>query len=156
MTLPTTLAEVEAHQKKVAAWRVHAPQLHADPTTGLAFTTPAKRPPARPEYIPYREKRKGMNKLEAAYAQHLEFRKQAGEIEWWAFEPMRVRLADNTFYRPDFGVLRDGRLEFHETKGWMREAARVRLNVAAEHLPFSFYLVKQRNQAWVITPIGRT
>lgn len=43
-----------------------------------------------------------MNKTESAYCQHLELRKRAGEIVWYRFEGIKLRLADNTFYTPDF------------------------------------------------------
>jgi hypothetical protein len=138
-----TLADVQAHNRKVAEW-LKWPNLHEEP---------AKAPTARPEYIPYAQKRKGMNKLETAYSALLEAQKACGEIEWWAFEPFRLKLADSTYYRPDFGVLRKGQLEFHETKGFMREAARVRLNVAAAHLPFPFYLVRQEKGEWRISRV---
>jgi hypothetical protein len=138
-----TLADVQAHQSKVAAWR-QWPNLHGEPT---------ETPKPRSEYIPYAQKRKGMNKLETAYSALLEAQKACGEIEWWAFEPFRLKLADATYYRPDFGVLRKGQLEFHETKGYFREASRVRLNVAAAHLPFPFYLVKQVKGEWRISRV---
>ncbi|HHU8883863.1 TPA: DUF1064 domain-containing protein, partial [Escherichia coli] len=41
-----------------------------------------------------------MNKTESAYCQHLELRKRAGEIVWYRFEGIKLRLADNTFYTP--------------------------------------------------------
>lgn len=46
-----------------------------------------------------------MNKTESAYCQHLELRKRAGEIVWYRFEGIKLRLADNTFYTPDFAVM---------------------------------------------------
>lgn len=74
-----------------------------------------------------------MNKLEAQYADHLAAMLATGEIQWWAFEPMKLRLADRTFYTPDFGVVtRDGFIECHETKGFWEDDARVKIKVAAE------------------------
>lgn len=85
-----------------------------------------------------------MNKTEAAYAQHLDLQKAAGEILWWRREPMRLRLADGSYYKPDFGVVpRDCVFELHETKGFWREAARVRIKVAAELFPFKFIAIKR-------------
>lgn len=51
-----------------------------------------------------------MNKTESAYCQHLEQRKRAGEIAWYRFEGIKLRLADNTFYTPrcDARHRRDG------------------------------------------------
>ena len=86
-----------------------------------------------------------MNKTEAAYDQHLEGRKQAGEIVWHKFEAVKLRLADNTFYSPDFCVLaRDHVLEMHDVKGFWRDDARVKIKVAASLYPFRFVAVTQR------------
>ncbi len=89
-----------------------------------------------------------MNRTERAYAQQLELRRRAGELQWWAFEPLKLRLADSTFYTPDFVVLlADGTLEAHEVKatwtkgrhrgraGW-QEDARVKVKVAASLFPW--------------------
>lgn len=83
-----------------------------------------------------------MNKTEAAYAGFLEARKIDRDILWWRREPMRLRLADGSYYKPDFGVLtRDCLFELHETKGFWREAARVRIKIAAELFPFKFIAI---------------
>jgi hypothetical protein len=85
-----------------------------------------------------------MNKSEANYAKHLELRKQAGEILWWKFEGVKLRLADNTFYTPDFFVmLANGQLEAHEYKGHWMDDARVKIKVAAELYPFTFIGVQK-------------
>ncbi|HBQ7141249.1 MULTISPECIES: DUF1064 domain-containing protein [Klebsiella pneumoniae complex] len=79
-----------------------------------------------------------MNKTETAYAQELELRKRYGEIAWYRFEGIKLRLADNTFYTPDFAVmLANGQLEMHEVKGgcWTDDA-RVKTKVAADQYPF--------------------
>jgi hypothetical protein len=85
-----------------------------------------------------------MNKREAKYAAELELRKKSGEMLWWAFEPIKLRLADRTFYTPDFSVmLADGTIEFHEVKGFMEDDAAVKFKVAAEtYWMFRFVLVK--------------
>ena len=97
----------------------------------------------------------GMNKLEAAYAQHLDALKHAGMVAWWRYEAVGLRLADRTFYHPDFLVMMaDGALEAHETKGFMRDDANVKLKVAAGVFPFVFKLVKkQKGGAWDIRTI---
>lgn len=46
-----------------------------------------------------------MNKTEAAYAARLRALQAAGEVQWHRFEGMKLRLADNTFYTPDFAVM---------------------------------------------------
>jgi hypothetical protein len=85
-----------------------------------------------------------MNKSEAAYAQHLEARKHIGEVLWYRFEGIKLRLADNTFYTPDFAVIvASGALELHEFKGFMEEDANVKLKAAASQYPFAFRLVRK-------------
>ena len=86
-----------------------------------------------------------MNKTEAAYAAHLEARKHAGEVAWWRFEGLKLRLADNTFYSPDFCVmLANGECEIHECKGFWQDDARVKIKVAADQYPFRFIAVTVR------------
>lgn len=86
-----------------------------------------------------------MNKTETAYAQYLEARKAAGEVLWYRFEGIKLRLADNTFYSPDFAVmLADGTLECHEVKGHWMDDARVKIKVAADQYPMRFIAVKVR------------
>jgi hypothetical protein len=84
-----------------------------------------------------------MNKLEAKYSEYLEGLKSAGDILWFKFEGLKLRLADNTFYTPDFFVmLADETLECHECKGFMMEDANVKVKVAASMYPFRFVVVK--------------
>jgi hypothetical protein len=68
-----------------------------------------------------------MNKTEAAYAATLDARRYAGEVAWFKFEGVKLRLADNTFYTSDFAVmLADGALEVHEVKGFWTDDGRRR------------------------------
>lgn len=84
-----------------------------------------------------------MNKTEAAYAQHLGLLQSAGEVAWFRFEGLKFRLADNTFYTPDFAVMRaDGALEAHEVKGHWQDDARVKIKVASDLYPIRFVAVK--------------
>ena len=81
-----------------------------------------------------------MNRLETAYAGQLALRQRAGEVCWWAFEPITLRLAPRTSYTPDFLVLlADGTIECVEVKAlWSdgrvgyRDDARVKLKLAAQ------------------------
>lgn len=93
-----------------------------------------------------------MNKTEAKYALHLEQLKAAGLIQWFEFEAHKIRLADGTFYEPDFSILtQDGFLEEHEVKAYWKtidgphweDDARVKIKVAAEHWPATFKGVHQ-------------
>lgn len=86
-----------------------------------------------------------MNKTEAAYSQLLEHLKQTGEVAWYKFEGIKLRLADNTFYTPDFFVMKaSGQMECHEVKGFWSDDARVKIKVAADLYPFGFLAVKVR------------
>lgn len=117
----------------------------------LEMAEPAKQP-AR---IVYREPG-SMNRLEAAYAEHLEMRRLAGEILSWKFGVLKLRLAKATFYDTDFlVVLANGEVEVHETKGWMRDDAAVKLKVAAEMFPFRFILVqrKRKSDPWSLKEV---
>ncbi|PHV31754.1 DUF1064 domain-containing protein [Janthinobacterium sp. BJB312] len=84
-----------------------------------------------------------MNKTEQAYALTLEQRKAAGEVEWYKFEGLKFRLADNTFYTPDFAVLlAGGALEAHEVKGFWQDDARAKIKIAADMYPLRFVAVQ--------------
>lgn len=85
-----------------------------------------------------------MNKTEAAYAVHLELQRAAGAVLWWKFEPIKLRLANSTFYTPDFAVMIASReIELHEVKGFWQDDARVKIKVAADQYPmFGFVAIK--------------
>lgn len=89
-----------------------------------------------------------LNKTELAYQSHLELLKHSGAVVWHKFEGMKFRLADNTFYTPDFAVMRqDGMIELHEVKGsltYIQDDAKVKIKVAADLYPFRFILVAPR------------
>ncbi|MCC6581865.1 MAG: DUF1064 domain-containing protein [Phycisphaeraceae bacterium] len=90
-----------------------------------------------------------MNRTEQAYSDHLEIRKRAGELAWFRFEGLKFRLADNTFYTPDFSVmLANGEIELHEVKGHWQDDARVKIKIAAEMYPFRFTAVKKNKTGW--------
>lgn len=98
-----------------------------------------------------RKKAGVMNKTEAAYSQELELKKQSGEILFWKFEPMSLKLAPNTHYKPDFLVIeKDGTASFHEVKGFMTDDANAKIKIAAELFPFSFVLVRKKGNTWTI------
>lgn len=88
-----------------------------------------------------------LNKTEAAYAAHLDVLMAAGEIRWHRFEGLKLRLADNTFYTPDFAVMAsDGVIECHEVKGFWQDDARVKIKVAADLYPFRFLAIRARTK----------
>lgn len=97
-----------------------------------------------------------MNGLERQYADVLRVRQQAGEIDWWEFDAIKLRLAENTFYTPDFFIMRsDGGLEVHEVKGsskgkpFVEDDAAVKIKVAASKYPFPFRMVWRVAGQWL-------
>ena len=92
-----------------------------------------------------------MNKTEAAYAKYLELQKQAGEVLWYEFEPMNLKLADKCFYRVDFLVLKNnGYLEVHEVKGgYVTDDSLVKFKVAANKFPFTFIMCSLKKGEWI-------
>jgi hypothetical protein len=92
-----------------------------------------------------------MNKLEEAYAGELELRKRIGQVSWYAFEAVKLRLADATFYSPDFAVmLSNGELEMHEVKGFWQDDARAKIKIAASLFPLRFVAIKRVRKAWEV------
>lgn len=86
-----------------------------------------------------------MNKTEATYAATLDARRHAGEVAWLKFEGINLRLADNTFYTPDFAVmLVDGALEMHEVKGYWQDDARAKIKIAADLYPLRFIAIRAK------------
>ena len=86
-----------------------------------------------------------MNKTETEYARTLESEKMMGRIAWWKFEGMKFRLADNTFYTPDFAVmLASGALECHEVKGFWGDDDRAKIKIAADMYPLRFIAVRKK------------
>ncbi len=96
-----------------------------------------------------------MNQSESAYAQVLELRRRAGEVAWFKFEGIKLRLADNTFYTPDFAVmLAAGELELHEVKGFWGDDDRAKIKIAAALYPMRFLAVtkalKRDGGGWAV------
>lgn len=84
------------------------------------------------------------NRTESEYGAHLNLLKLAGEIVRWDFSPVKLRLADKTFYTPDFRVIMaDMTEEYHEVKGFLRDDAMVKIKVAAEQHPYRFVMVRK-------------
>jgi hypothetical protein len=87
----------------------------------------------------------GMNKTESAYAAHLAGLKMLGQVHEFWFEGIKLKLAANTFYTPDFLVqFSSGDLECHEVKGFWEDDARVKIKVAADKFPMRFIAAKPR------------
>lgn len=98
-----------------------------------------------------RMKAGAMNKTEKAYSLYLESERQAGRIERFWFEAIKLKIADGTcFYTPDFLVLLpDGTLELHEVKGSpkiFQEDAKVKVKSASTQYPFPVKVVFPRTK----------
>lgn len=90
------------------------------------------------------------NKTEQAFWEMQLIRKRAGETHDCLWEPFNLRLADNTFYKPDCVVIgNDGRITVYEVKGFWRDDARVKIKVAArQHYYLKFVAVSRKRGEW--------
>jgi hypothetical protein len=93
-----------------------------------------------------------MNGTEQRYANLLDLRIKAGDIHSYKFESIKLRLADRTWYTPDFFIPRgpNQRLpEIHEVKGFARDDWKVKWKVCIEMYPeFRFVLVTYKKGQW--------
>jgi hypothetical protein len=102
------------------------------------------------------------NKTEKAYDDVLRLQMLAGEILWYKFEGIKLRLADNTFLTVDFAVLPlSGVLEMIDVKGSpaiFADDAKAKMKIAADVYPFLFkvaYPVPKRDGGgWKVEVIG--
>lgn len=95
----------------------------------------------------------GMNKLERAFWERLRGRDEGKDILRTYREPLSLRLAGRTTYKPDFvSVITDlerSNVVCWEIKGFMRDDAAVKIKVAAELYPWmNFVLVTRTKQKW--------
>lgn len=86
-------------------------------------------------------------------------RLMAGEILWYRFEGIKLRLADNTFLTVDYAVLpADGVLTMIDVKGAraiVQDDARVKMKVAAEQYPFLFQMAyPTKGGGWTVEAVG--
>lgn len=98
------------------------------------------------------------NGLEADYAVYLDTLLFKRGVLFWAFEKIRLTLADRTTLLPDFFVVTaEGKAEFHETKGFWREDARAKIKMAAQQFPcFVFKSVQKGKEGWKYEPFTPT
>lgn len=92
------------------------------------------------------------NKTEQRYIDYrLEPARRAGEIRWWLYERIKLRIGHRCWYTVDF-VLQaaDGVVECHEVKGgWIRDDALVKFRAAQEQYPMlRFVLAQWREGMW--------
>jgi hypothetical protein len=102
-----------------------------------------------------------MNANETKYERHLQARHFAGEVIWYAFEAVTLKLGPDCRYTVDFIVLlADGMLECHEVKAgkrdrqtgertfWAEEDAKLKVRVAAGMFPLRFCIVYPTPEGW--------
>ena len=91
-----------------------------------------------------------MNNTEKLYVARLELRKHIGEVLWYEFEAINLRLGDNLFYKPDFLVMTSDRsLQVHEVKGgYVTDDAIMKIKAASAKFPFDFYMFKYQKKEW--------
>jgi hypothetical protein len=91
-----------------------------------------------------------MNKTEARYRGELERYKLMGLIQWYGFEPIKLRIAKKCYYTPDFIVITaKGQIEAHEVKGFWRDDARVKIKTAARIFPWiAFVAIQYKKGEW--------
>lgn len=94
-----------------------------------------------------------MNKTEAAYAAMLEAQKKAGRIQDWKYESVTFKIAPDTRYTPDFMVVTDSEVQFHEVKGGLiRDDAVLKYKLTAEIFPqfkWEMWQLKNQKTGWV-------
>lgn len=104
------------------------------------------------KYAKAREKRKdGFDSdAEKKYDELLKKRLYAGEIHDYRYSPFNLRLADKTYYKPDFLVVEnDMTLTMVEVKGRWMDDARVKFKTAAEQFPWlRFVAAVYKNKTW--------
>ena len=93
-----------------------------------------------------------MNKTEAAYLIHLQARPDVLDV---VYEGCKLKLAEATFYTPDFVVVTPDGIELHEVKGFWEDDARVKWKATAEKFWwFKFVAVQKEKGGWKIEEYG--
>lgn len=93
-----------------------------------------------------------LNKLEKDWLRQLRLLHPPERI---GIQSITLKLANDTRYTPDFWTIdANGQLVFWETKGFMRDDARVKIHVAARQFLWArFVLVHRRKGQWFENPI---
>jgi len=90
-----------------------------------------------------------MNNTETRFSRLLD---ACEDVEWWAYERLRVRYGDKGWHAPDFLVLlSNGHLMVAEVKAHMTDAGRTRFKAGARAMPIMrwvMYVQKGKRQPW--------
>jgi hypothetical protein len=99
-----------------------------------------------------RQDRTGLNKTEASFLTALRAWNPGCDV---GSQRVRLRLGNGAWYKPDSDVWQeDGALALYEVKGYGREAAFVRIKVAASLYPkIKFFLVTRKAGQWKIEEV---
>ncbi len=90
-----------------------------------------------------------MNKDENRFAELLKQQQYSGEILKFYYEQVKFRLAEKTFYTPDFLVVKPDHLEIVEIKGFLRDDAAVKFKCAAELYPWlKWKMIRWKKKQW--------
>ena len=91
------------------------------------------------------------SRWEANYARYLQFLKEKGEISEWEHEPetfwFEAIKRGVRSYKPDFRVtFNDGRVEWHEVKGWMDSRSRTTIKRMRKYYPGETLIIIDKDQ----------
>jgi len=100
-----------------------------------------------PKPPPSRHEPDGMNKLERTFHARLQEAVRQRIFIAALREPLVLRLAGNTTYKPDFWTIAlPSTMTFWEVKGFMRDDAAVKLKVAAAQAAWFRWVLVQRDR----------
>lgn len=101
-----------------------------------------------------------MNDTEKAYSLLLDSQVLRGELLWWRFEGIQLKLAPRTTLTPDFAVMKaDGCIELHDVKGAkaiIEDDAKVKMKVARAEFPFAIFYAfppKKKGGSWTLEEV---
>lgn len=116
---------------------------------------------------PPRKKPGEMNKTEEAYSEVLDAKIKAEEIRSYRYESVKLKLADNTWFTPDFEVItNDDEIEYHEVKACtslgkmlIEDDANVKIKVAAQQYKERKFILcgklpKKLGGGWAFKEVG--
>ncbi len=147
----TDATKAALSEKSKRAWADPNSGLNSESTRQLRSDAMSRRNAATPAEHSYSRCARGRrpdlgshffrSSWEANYARYLNFMKGRGDILSWEYEPHTfwfeaIRRGVRS-YMPDFKVTlaSDGRIEWHEVKGWMDAKSRTKLSRMAKYFP---------------------
>lgn len=95
------------------------------------------------------------SKTEARFSHLLDNLKEEGRFKGWRYNDTKYRLADRTWYKPDFHLdIDDFRMVIIEVKGgFIAPQAKDRIKILADTSPHPFYLAQWVTK-WTITRLA--